>query len=131
MKNLSAVLQADIDPLVNKVEVHEYQKDPSSLIYPMYLNPPSSSYQQASRSYVFTSYSDLTIGSKLHLPINDFFQCFSYAPKLLLTLKLGEVSVWVKNLSRICKWKGKSRGKLKGNCVDDCEFTISNSQMYS
>ena len=31
------------DPLVNKVGVQEYQKDPLSLIYPMFLNRSSSS----------------------------------------------------------------------------------------
>ena len=76
MKNLSTTLQAEINPLVNKVEVHKYQKDPPSLIYPMYLNSPSSNYQRASPSYVFTSYSDHAISSKLHPPINGFFQCF-------------------------------------------------------
>ena len=35
---------SQIDPLVNKVGVQRYQKDPPSLIYQMYLNPPSSSY---------------------------------------------------------------------------------------
>ena len=40
---------------------NEYQKHPPSLIYPMYLSPPSSSYQQTSRNLVFTSYSDLAI----------------------------------------------------------------------
>ena len=95
-KNLSAALQAKIDPLVNKVGVHKYQKDPLNLIYPMYLNPPSFSYQRASWSHVFTSYTDPAISSKLHLPIDGFFQYLSYAPKLLSTLKLGEVNVWAK-----------------------------------
>ena len=108
-KNLSAILQAKIDPLMNKVEVHEYQKDPLNLIYPMYLNSPSFSYQWASLSHVFTSYPDPTINSKLHLPIDGFFQYFPLAP----TLKLGEVSIWNKNLSRMCNWRGRSRGKLK------------------
>ena len=78
----------------------------------MYLNPPSSSYQQTSLSYVFTSYLNPAISSKLHPPINGFFQCFPHAPKLLSTLRLGEVSAWAKNLSRICNWRGRSRGKL-------------------
>ena len=112
VKNLSVALQSEIDPLVNKVRVHEYQKVPPSLIYPMYLNPPSSSYQRASWSYVFTSYPDPTISSKLHPPLKGFFQCFPYAPKLLSTLSLGEVSVWAKNLSRICRWRGRSKRKL-------------------
>ena len=104
------------DPLVSKVRVREYQKDPPSLIYPMYLNPLSSSSQRASPSHFLASYLDLAISSKLHLPINGFFLYFPHAPKLLSTLRLGEVSVQTKNLSRICNWRGKSR--------------ISNSQVY-
>ena len=74
------------DPLVNKIGVHEYKKGLSGLIYPIYLNPPSSNYQQASLSYVFTRYLDLANSSKLHPPINGSFQCFPYTPKLLSTL---------------------------------------------
>ena len=111
-KNLSATFQPKINPPVNKVRVHEYQKDPPSLIYPMYLNPPNSIYQRVSQSHVFTSYSNPTISFKLHLPINGFFQYFPYASKLLSTLRMGEVKVWAKNLSRMCKLRGRSRGKL-------------------
>ena len=106
-------LPSRIDPLVNKVGVQGYQKNPSSLIYPMYLNPLSSSYQWDSPSHVFTSYLDPAISSKLHPPIDGFFQCFPHIPKLLSTLKLSEISVWAKNLSRICNWRGRNRGKLK------------------
>ena len=108
-KNLSAALQAKIDPLVSKVGVHEYQKDPPSLIYPIYLNSSSSNYQRASRSHIFTNYPNPAISSKLHLPLNDFFQYFPYTPKLLPTLRIGEVSVWAKNLSRMCKWRDRRR----------------------
>ena len=112
-KNLSTALQVEIDPLVNKVGVHKCQKDPSSPIHPMYLNPTSCSYQWASWSHVFISYLDPAISSKLHPPTNDFFECFPYAPKLLSTLRLGEISVQAKNLSRICNQRGRSREKLR------------------
>ena len=112
-KKFSTALQAEIDPLVNKFGVHDYQNDPLSLIYPMYLNLSSSSYQRASSSHVFTSYPDSAIGSKLHLPIDGFFQCFSHAPKLHSALRLGEVNVWAKNILRICNWRGRSKGKLR------------------
>ena len=75
------------DPLVNKVGVQGYQKDPPRLIFPIYLIPTSSSSQRVSPSHVFTSYLDPTISSKLHPPINGFFQCFPQAPKQLTTLK--------------------------------------------
>ena len=81
------------DPLVNKFGVQEYQKDPPSLIYQMYLNPPSSSSKQISPNLVFTSYPNPAIIFKLHPPINGLFQCLLHAPKLLSTLKLGKVSV--------------------------------------
>ena len=51
--------------------------------------------------------------SKLHLLLNGFFQCFPYAPKLLSTLKMGEVSVWAKNLSKMCRWRGRSKGNFR------------------
>ena len=82
-------------------------------------------------SLVFTSYPNPTISSKLHPPINGLFQCFPHAPKLLFILRFGEVCVWTKNLSRMYNWRGRSRGKLKRNGVDDCGFTIANSQVYS
>jgi len=53
------------------------------------------------------------MSSKLHPPIDDFFKCFPHASKLFSTLRLGEVSVWVKNHSRICNWRGRSREKLR------------------
>ena len=64
----------------------------------MYLNPLSSHCQWASPTHVFTSCPDPAISSKLHPPLNGFFQCFPYAPKFLSTLKLGEASVWTKTL---------------------------------
>ena len=131
VKDFLVTLQIEINPLVNKVGVHKYQKDIPSLIYPMYLNPSNSSYQRASLSHVFTNYPNPTISSKLHPPINGLFQCFPHAPKLLFILRFGEVCVWIKNLSRMYNWRGRSRGKLKRNGVDDCGFTITNSQVYS
>ena len=56
-------LPSQKDLLVNKVGVQRYQKDPLSLIYPLYLNPPSSSSQWTSPSLVFTSYLDPVISS--------------------------------------------------------------------
>ena len=55
VKNLSATLQVEIDPLVNKLE-YTNNKDPPSLVYPMYLSLLSFCYQQTSQSIVFTSF---------------------------------------------------------------------------
>ena len=57
-KNLSTTLQVEIDPLVNKLEYTNIKK---SLIYTMYLSPPSSCYQWTSRNLVFTSFPDPAI----------------------------------------------------------------------
>ena len=50
------------------VEIHELAKDPSSLIYPMYLSPPSSYSNKAFQNRVLSSSSDPTTSSMLHLP---------------------------------------------------------------
>ena len=49
------------DLLVNKIRVQGYQKDLLSLIYPLFLNPPSSNSQRTSLSLFFTSYLDPVI----------------------------------------------------------------------
>ena len=79
----------------------------------MYLNPLSSCYQQDSWSHVFTSCSNPTISSKLHPSLNGFFQCFLYAPKLLSTLRMGEVSIQAKNLLRMCRQRSRSKGNFR------------------
>lgn len=42
VKNLSAALQAVIDPLDNQLGYMGLARDPPNLIYPLYLSPPSS-----------------------------------------------------------------------------------------
>ena len=50
------------------VGMHGLAKDPSSLIYPMYLSPPSSYFNKASQNRVLSSSPDLATSSILHLP---------------------------------------------------------------
>ena len=50
------------------VGIHGLAKDPPSLIYPMYLSPPSSYSNKASRNRVLSSSPDPAINSMLHLP---------------------------------------------------------------
>ena len=50
-----------IDLLVNKLEYKDYNIDPQSLDYPLYLGPLSLSYQRASLSLVFTNFLDPAI----------------------------------------------------------------------
>ena len=50
------------------VGIHELARHPPSLIYPMYLNPPSSYSNKASRNRVLSRSPDPAISSVLHLP---------------------------------------------------------------
>ena len=50
------------------VEIHRLARDPPSLIYPMYLSPPSSYSNKASRNRVLSSSLDPATSSMLHLP---------------------------------------------------------------
>ena len=68
--------------------------------------------------------------TQLHPPLNGSFQCFLTTPKLHLTLRLGMVSIWAKNLSRMQRQRDRSRGIPKGNVQIIVGITISNSQVY-
>ena len=50
------------------VGIHELARDPPSLIYPMYLNSPSSYSNKASQNYILSSSLDPVTSSMLHLP---------------------------------------------------------------
>ena len=50
------------------VGIHGLARDPPSLIYLMYLSPPSSYSNMASRNRVLSSSPDLATSSMLHLP---------------------------------------------------------------
>ena len=50
------------------VRVHELARDTPSLIYPLYLSPPSFYSNKASRNRVLSSSPDLATSSMLHLP---------------------------------------------------------------
>ena len=43
--------------------------------------------------------------AQLHPPMNGSFQCFPTTPKSHLTLRMGVVSVWANDLSRIQRWR--------------------------
>ena len=63
------------------VEIHGRAKDPPSLIYPLYLSPPSSYSNKASRNMS-------CLALHVAFAILVFFQCFPAAPKTSLdTLK--------------------------------------------
>ena len=50
------------------VRIHGLARDPPSLIYPLYLIPPSSYSNKASRNHVLSSSPDPATSSMLHLP---------------------------------------------------------------
>ena len=50
------------------VGIHGLARDPPSLIYPLYLSPPSSYSNKASRNHVLSSSLDFATISMLHLP---------------------------------------------------------------
>ena len=50
------------------VGIQGLARDPLSLIYPLYLSPPSSYSNKASRNHVLSSIPDLATSSMLHLP---------------------------------------------------------------
>ena len=50
------------------VGIHGLARDPLSLIYPMYLSPPSSYSKKASQNHVLSSSMDPATSSMLHQP---------------------------------------------------------------
>ena len=50
------------------IGIHGLTRDPQSLIYPMYLSPPSSYSNKTSRNRVLSSSPDPATSSMLHLP---------------------------------------------------------------
>ena len=48
--------------------IHEFTRDPPSLIYPMYLSPPSSYSNKVTRNRVLSSFPDPATSTMLHLP---------------------------------------------------------------
>ena len=50
------------------VGIHELVRDPASLIYPMYLNPPGFYSNKATRNYILSTSPNPVTSSMLHLP---------------------------------------------------------------
>ena len=73
------------------VEIQGLAKDPSSLIYSMYISPPNSYSNKASRNRVFSSFPDLATSSMLHLPSLGSSNAFQQLQKHSLHSK----KVWI------------------------------------
>ena len=109
-----------IDPLENKLEYMNNKKpskpslpnvlEPSKLLLPTGFSEPCLLGTLSSLAF-----SNPAIQPDCIRQVNGSFQCFLAAPKPHFTLKLGVVSVWAINLSRIWIWRGRSRGKPQGN----------------
>ena len=71
--------------------------EPSKLLLPTGFSKPC-------LLQLFGSYNS----SRLHPPMNGSFQYFPTTPNSHFTLKMGVVSVWAINLSRIWRWRSRS-----------------------
>ena len=89
------------------VGIHGLTRDPPSLIYLMYLSPPSSYSNKASRNRVLSSTLDPITSSMLHLPSLASSNASQQHQKPYLTLSKGVVSVCAINLSLVWKWRGR------------------------
>ena len=73
------------------VGIHGLARDPPSLIYPLYLSPPSSYSNKTSRNCVLSSSPDPATSSMLHLPS----LAFSNASQQLQKHSLHSEKVWI------------------------------------
>ena len=116
--------QSRNDPLVNKLEYKDNQKDPRRLIYPKHLSRISSSYQWTSRSLVFTiiSFPNTAIPpdctAKPYRFILAKTQWFS-SSKTLSTFWMGVNCVWVQSLFNVWQWERGSRRDYKEFSLKD------------
>ena len=77
------------------VEIHGLERDPPSLIYLLYLSPPSSYSNKTSQNRVLSSSLDPVTSSMLHSPTLAFSNTSPTTPKTLTTLWKGVDCVWV------------------------------------
>lgn len=119
-------LPSQIDLPVNKLEYKNYNINPLSLDYPLYLDPPSLNYQRASLSLVYQLFKSRNY-HQLHPSQNGMTQCFPKAPKQLTTLKMGVVCVLAENFSKNMEFEREESEENYEKCVEDCRFAISNS----
>ena len=87
------------------VRIHGWEKDLPSLIYPLYVSPPSSYSNKASQNYVLYNTPDPATSSMLYLPSFASSNASQQHQKPHLTLSKGVVSVCAINLSMVWKWR--------------------------
>ena len=90
------------------VGIHGLAKDPPSLIYLLYLSPPSSYSNKASRNRVLSSFPDPATSSMLHLPSLASSNASQQLQKHLLHSENGWIVCWVQ-ISSQCMIMGERR----------------------
>ena len=91
------------------VGIHGLERDPPSLIYPLYLSPPSSYSNKASRNRVLSSSPDPATSSMLHLPS----LASSNASQKLQKHSLHSEKVWIVFGTNLLSRYDNGRGKEK------------------
>ena len=93
------------------VGIHGLAKDPPSLIYLLYLSPPSSYSNKASRNRVLSSFPDPATSSMLHLPSLASSNASQQLQKHLLHSENGWIVCWVQISSQcMIMEEGRRRG---------------------
>ena len=95
------------------VGIHGLVRDPPSLIYPLYLSPPSSYSNKASRNRVLSSFSNSTIrpiaAAKPHWLLFDKSPKLPKLQNTLYTLKMCELCLGTNLLSMYDNRRGKEK----------------------
>ena len=92
------------------IRIHGLARDPSSLIYSLYLSPPSFYSNKASRNYVLSSFPDPATSSMLHLPSLTSSNASQQHQKHSLHWK-GVDCVWIQISSQgMIMGEGRRRG---------------------
>ena len=91
------------------VGIHGLAKDPPSLVYPMYLSPPSSYSNKASRNRVLSSSPDPATSSMLHLPSLASSNASQQLQITLYTLNVCGLCLGINLLSRYDNGRGMEK----------------------
>ena len=124
-KNLFAAPPSGNQSTRQLVRIHGLARDPPSLIYPIYLRPPSSYSNKVSRNRVLSSSSDPTIrpiaSTKPHRLLLAILQSFPNS-KILSTLYIGVGCVLVQISSQSMTMREGWR-----KCYNDFSLRMSSS----
>ena len=91
------------------IGIHGLARDPPSLIYPLYLSPPSSYSNKVSRNRVLSSFPDPATSSMLHLPSLASSNASQQLQNTHYTLKMCGLCLGANLLSRYDNGRGKEK----------------------